>query len=484
MENKQKFKWWHIMVVTLSVLIGLCSIFIRSTNWDEMHYVDPGAQLALQGRMVSTAWVSNSPNELWASSNPGMPLLFAGWFKIFGFGLIQSRILFFLLHLSGVYVFFSWIRNKLNPSVWALVFGISGAFLLPSLAEPIIIFRLEVLAFLLFTLFLYYTWTEKQNTFLNWIAPILLGLLTVFYGFHFTAFFLLAAGVALLLKRDRITLLRGFALATGIIFGLIILWIVYKQLNMWDTLLAARTSHIGRQLSWCPIGWKKLTVTHDWPVLLSLAVIGFIGNFKLGKSKWLAWALAICAFLIIPYAISLVGLYYRSYIWMVSLPMILCFYYSEKSLKGWYLNFSIILISLSYMFYGLYSINMIQKLNTDRKQQNQLLGFVDERIPKGSSIVAPPLYFYYYLTGNGFKYYPRRGVGAGEHLGYKEDYFFPKNLRNQVKFIITETGFDYSEAETSFDFSDMGGEWEQIGNFPAQTAGYAHKGFKVFARKE
>jgi hypothetical protein len=481
--EKNKIKWWHMVIITCSIVVGLWLLFIRQTNWDEMHYVDPGAQLALQGRMVSNVWVSNSPNELWASSNPGMPLLFAGWFKIFGFGFIQSRTLFFLLHISGVYVFFSWIRNKFNPSAWALVLGISGAFFIPSLAEPIIIFRLEVLAFLLFTLFLYYTWTEKQNPFLNWIAPILLGLITVFFGFHFTAFFSLAACVALLLKRDRITLLRSFALAMGIMGGLVILWVVYRQLNMWDTLLAARTSHMGKQLSWCPIGWKKLVVTQDWALLLSLAIIGFIGNFKSGKSKWLAWALAISAFFIIPYIISSVGLYYRSYIWMVSLPMILCFYYSENSLKGWYLNFSIILISVSFMFYGIYSINMIKKLNTDRKQQNQLLDFINERIPKGSSIVAPPSYFYYYLTDNDFKYYPRRGVGSGEHLGYKEDYFFPKNLRHQVKFIITQTGVDYSE-EKAFDFSDMGGEWKQIGNFPAQTSGYHRSSFKVFTREE
>ena len=462
MENKNKLKWWHIAIITFAVLIGICYTAIKSPEWDEMLYVDPGAQLALQGRMVSTAWVSNSPNELWASSNPGMPLLFAGWFKIFGFGLIQSRILFFLLHLSGVYVFFSWIRNKFNPSPWALVLGISGAFLLPSLAEPIIIFRLEVLAFLLFTLFLYYTWTDKENTFLNWIAPILLGLLTVFFGFHFTAFFALAAGIAILLRRDKTTFLRAIALGTGIVFGLIILWAVYKQLNMWDTLLASRLSHIGKHLHWCPSGLKKLILLKDWWLFISLAVIGFLGNFKQGRSKWLPWVLGIVAFFSIPYVISSIGIYYRPYIWMVSLPMILCFYYNENLLKGWSRNLSVILILFSLINSGLFKIRYLAVLYQIDQYQNRVLAIVHDRFPTGTSIIGN-VHLYYYLTEHGFKFYPHRDSSEGDDLGHKQDYYFPQNLRDQVQCITIIS----KDIERYPKFLDREGWWVKLENLPS-----------------
>lgn len=476
MENK-KFKWWHVAVVISAVFVGLYGVLIRPVNWDEMHYVDPGAQLFLQGKMVSTVWVSNSPNELWASSNPGMPLLFAGWFKVFGFGFVQSRTLFFSLHLLGVWAFFAWIRNKFNPSPWALVLGVAGCFILPSLAEPITIFRLEVLSLLLFTLFLHYTWTEKENIFLNWVAPVFLGLLTILFGLHFTGFFLLAAAVAFLLKRDRVMFVKGIALVVGIIIGLLVLRETYKYLNVWDTFINARTSHHGRTLSWCPVGLKKLTVTFEWPLLLSVAVLGLIGSLK--KKKWVPWALAILGFFAIPFIISSIGLYYRSYIWMVSLPMILCFYSGEILLKGWARSLNTIIITISLTCFALHNFFLLKRMHNDTEQKNQVITLIEQRFSNGSSIVAPPQ-FYYNFTGSGFKYYPRAGASDGEWLGFNRDFFFPKNLRNEVKCIIIP------EKETSITsvISDMDGKWTPISNFPAPANSYKCTNFRVFIRAE
>jgi len=474
-----KFKWWHVVIIVLSVVLGLSSVFIRPTYWDEMHYVDPGAQLVLQGRMVSTVWVTNSPNELWASSNPGMPLLFAGWFKIFGFGLIQSRTLFFLLHISGIYLFFSWIRKQFNPSAWALVLGISGSFILPSLAESFYNLRLDVLSFLLFTFFLYYTWTKKENIFLNCFAPILFGFILILWGFHFVLFYSLASIVAFILTRNKVSLVKAITFFIGICLGIIILRLTYIHFNMWDTLIAARSSHLGKILPWCPIGWHKLTVLSDWPIFLSLTILGLLGNFKSGQSGWLPWILAISVFLFTPFIISSIGIYHRAYIWMVSLPMVLCFYYAENLLKSWYRVLGVIILCCSLIVFSLYSINSLMQLYRDAQQIKTTVDLVKERIPAGSSIVADQK-FYYYLTESGFKYYIHADSSAGAALGYKQDYFFPKNLRDQVKCIV----FSLSEGETCTQIlSDMGGEWILIGNFPAPAKGKLHQEISVYSKK-
>jgi len=476
MENK-KFKWWHLATIAISILIGLSYAGLKPAWWDEMLYVDPGVHLALEGRMFSTAWTTNSPHELWGSSNPGIPLLFASWFKVFGFGFIQSRILFFLIYLSGVYFFFSWIRNKFNSSPWALALGISGSLILPSLAEPINNLRLEVLAYPLFTLFLYYTWTDKENIFLNWIAPILLGFLTVLFGFHFTTFFVLAAGIAILLKRDKTTVLRAVALATGIVLGMIILWAVYKQLGMWDTFMASRLSHIGKQLRWCPTGFKKLTILKDWWVFIALAVIGFFGNFRQNRSQWLPWVLAIAAFFTIPYIISSIGIYYRAYIWMVSLPMILCFYYSENSLKGWYLNFSIILLSFSLIDSVQYKLRYSRALYKINQHQDRILKIVHEKFPEGTSVIANSN-FYYDLTSHRFTVYPHLDPDAGTIFGYKQDYFFPQNIRDQVKCIII-TSDEMKKYPTIFNIASG---WTLLGKFPGPSKEDAANEINIFVR--
>jgi len=109
--------------------------------------------------------------------------------------------------------------------------------------------------------------------------------LTVLFGFHFTLFYLLAAGIAILLKRDRVTSIRAISLIFGVALGVIILWQVYVRLDMWHTFITARGSHIGKQLPWCPIGWKKFTVVEDWSMLLLLSVVGLVANFRQSVTK-------------------------------------------------------------------------------------------------------------------------------------------------------------------------------------------------------
>ena len=133
------WRWWHLAIIVSTLLLASAQAFLVPSWCDEIAYVDPGAQLALTERMVSTAWLTNSPEALWGSSNPGMPLVFAGWFKLIGFGQAQARLLFCLLHFAGVLFLFRWIRDRLDPTPWALVFGLVASLLLPSLANAILI---------------------------------------------------------------------------------------------------------------------------------------------------------------------------------------------------------------------------------------------------------------------------------------------------------------------------------------------------------
>jgi hypothetical protein len=118
-------------------------------------------------------------------------------------------------------------------------------------------------------------------------------------------------------------------------------------------------------------------------------------------------------------------------------------------------------------------------MHNDTEQKNQVITLIEQRFSNGSSIVAPPQ-FYYNFTGSGFKYYPRAGASDGEWLGFNRDFFFPKNLRNEVKCIIIP------EKETSITsvISDMDGKWTPISNFHAPANSYKCTNFRVFIRAE
>jgi hypothetical protein len=131
MKNKKESKpwrWWHVMILIIVINLSFIYALFLPTWIDEAGYIDPGVQLILTGKMVSI----NSPESLWGASNPGMPLMFAGWFKLFGFGKIQARLLFCGLHFSGVFFLFRWIRNQFNPGPTTLLLGIISSLILPS----------------------------------------------------------------------------------------------------------------------------------------------------------------------------------------------------------------------------------------------------------------------------------------------------------------------------------------------------------------
>jgi len=478
--KKYDWRWWHYSCIALALLVSVTSAFMRPAWCDEVAYIDPGAQLALTGRMFSTAWVTNSPEALWGSSNPGMPLLFAGWFKLFGFGHMQARLLFCLLHLSGVLLIFYWIQRKWSPSPWALVLGIISSLLVPSLANAIFQCRLESIAFLLCAWFLYYALSNNAGFFAYWIAPPLLGLAIIFFGLHFAGFFCLAAVGVYIFTPSRRAFFQGLGLAFGMVVGLIFLWLVYNQIGIWDTFVAARACHYGRPLEWVPVGWKRFDVTVDLPVLAVLATIGLLSSsprMRLPHTRdWIPWASALTIFFLLPIFVSLLGVYYGNYSWMVALPIMLCFYVGAPKLTGWFkLAFTSILLT-GIIAAGIKSVKYLPEQARSEYNRRRVVEILKANLHDRAAVAAD-FQFYYILVEAGFRIYPRVRLDEGRCLGYEQENFLPQTSQRQIGCIV-------SKRSSSLQIlSGLGGAWRLLAEVPALSGNQSDDDYLIYLKK-
>lgn len=478
--TSQPWRWWHFACVLGALMLALSYAFLVPAWCDEVAYVDPGAQLALTGKMVSTAWVTNSPEALWGSSNPGMPLLFAGWFKLFGFGQVQARLLFCLLHLSGVFFLFRWIRYRFDPEPWPLVLGIVSSVLLSCLANAIFQARLESLAFLLCAWFLHYAHDDSRGLLRDCLAAIFLGLAIIFFGLHFAGFFALAAIGAFILKPGRRNFLLGVGLAFGLSVGMALLWFVFVRIGIWDTFVAARACHYGRVLEWAPVGWRQFVVTSDIPGLALLAGLGLYSAAWGSRGKparsWAPWAGALGVFFFIPLIFGLIGIYYGNYSWMVALPMMLCFYLAAPSLTGWRRKAFVSILSLGLIVMSLKLTKRLPEAVRETQRRQQVIMALRTISPKGAAVAADfPLY--YQLVGAGYRVYPRVRVDEGLCLGFEQERFLPKPARERISCVVTK------EATAAAVLSGLGGEWRMSAVIPTPTGGRAGEDYQIFVRK-
>jgi hypothetical protein len=474
------WRWWHWAIVASALLLASAQAFLLPSWCDEIAYVDPGAQLATIGRMVSTAWVTNSPEALWGSSNPGMPLIFAAWFKLIGFGQAQARLLFCLLHFAGVFFLFRWIRTRLDPTPWALVLGLAASLLLPSLANAIFWARLECLAFLFCAWFLYYAFDEAPGVFRCWVAPLMLGLAIVFFGFHFAGFFAMAAIAVFAVSPNRRTLSQGVGLTLGLVAGLAMLWYVYARIGVWEVFVAARACHYGRVLDWVPLGWERFSVTRDMPGLAVLAGIGLLSAAQASAWRptrvWSSWLWAFAAFCLIPLLINLVGIYYFSYSWMVALPVMLCFYLGAPSLEGRWRAAFVAILSFVILAAALKFTNRLPEMAKEAGRREQVTATLAAILPKGYSVAADfPLY--YQLVGAGYRVFPRVRADEGLCLGFEQENYLPKSVRAQIGCIVTK-----SEAAPPI-LSGLGGDWRMVAEIPALPGRRAEENYQIYFRK-
>jgi hypothetical protein len=480
--KKEKFitRYAQYGSVGVALIFSLYYAIINSPWCDEIAYVDPGAQLFLTGRMVSTAWITNSPEVLWGSSNPGMPLLFAGWFKLIGFGQLQARLLFCILHILGIYFLFQWIRQRYNPSGWSLSLGLVATLLLPSLANAIFQCRLESVAFLLSMLFISYTWSDRGGYLNDYLGPFILGILTIFFGLHFTGFFILVSGAVFLAMPSRRTFIHGTFLITGVLLGFSILYLVYTQLGIWDIFIAARTCHYNRYLDWVPIGWNRFNVTFDLPILALLSVIGLISalhqRHELSPRAWLPWITALTAFVFIPLSIGFIGIYYGNYSWMVALPMIICFYQGAPTLKAQAKKVFISIILISLVIAVIKTAKRIHTAHIDNKIKVKVTEALTKKLNKNDSVAAD-FSLYYNLVEAGFKIYPRTSIEDGLQLGFTREKFLPEMISQHINCIVSK------RKKSPPVLSTLGGDWYLFSEIPFTANGKSDEDYQIFFRK-
>lgn len=466
--------------VAVAFIFSLHYALIHAPWCDEIAYVDPGAQLYFTGKMTSTAWVTNSPEVLWGSSNPGMPLLFAVWFKLIGFGQLQARLLFCLLHFVGVFLFFRWIRTHYTPSGWALTLGIVSTLLLPSLSNAIFQCRLESLAFLLFVLFVSYVWSNTRGYLNDFVAPLGLGLLTIFFGLHFAGFFVLAACAVFIGQSSRHTFIQGVGLLSGIIIGLLTLYCVYSKLGLWEIFIAARACHYGRYLEWVPIGWNRFNLTFDLPVLAFLAILGFISALfctrEIGPRAWLPWILALAIFIFTPLLIGLIGIYYGNYSWMVALPMMICFYKGAPFLKGWFKKIFIGILLVCLVVSGVKISKLTRKAVINQRVHKKVAEILVKNLNKNDAVAADfPLY--YELVEAGFGVYPRTNVQLGLQLGFEKEKFLPAKTCEKIICIVTQKN---KSADVQ---AVLGGDWRLLTEVPFLANGKSDQDYQIYLRR-
>ncbi len=474
------WRWWHSAIIVSALLLASAQAFLVPAWCDEIAYVDPGAQLALTGRMVSTAWLTNSPEALWGSSNPGMPLVFAGWFKLIGFGQAQARLLFCLQHFAGVLFLFRWIRDRLDPTPWALVFGLVASLLLPSLANAIFQARLECLAFLFCAWFLHYAFDEAPGVFRVWFAPPMLGLAIVFFGLHFAGFFALAAIAVFAASPGRRTFSQGAGLALGLVAGLAILWYAYVRIGVWEVFVAARACHYGRVLDWVPLGWRRYSVTSDMPWLAVLTGIGLLSVAQASAWRptraWSSWLLAFAAFCLIPLLISFVGIYYGNYSWMVALPVMLCFYLGAPSLQGRWRTAFVAILSLGIFAVAFKFTKRLPDMAKEAGRREQVTSTVAAMLPKGH-LVAADFPLYYQLVGAGYRVFPRVRADEGLCLGFEQEYYLPKSVRGQIGCVVAK------KESAAPVLSGLGGEWRMVTEIPALPGRRSEENYQIYVRK-
>jgi len=480
----------HYAIILIPVVLLLARAFFEPAWDDEVFFVDPAAKLAFTGQMTSTCSYTNSSTELWGSSNPGMPLMFAGWFKLFGFGKVQAKLLFCLLNFTGIWLFFRWVIRRLSPNPWAVVIGVNCSLVLPSLNVTIINPRLEVLAFIMCAWFLRYSWDERKDIFHEWMAAPILGIVIIFFGLHFAPFFVLASAVTFFIAPGWRTFSLGLGLTFGLLLGLFLLRAAYAHYGIWDVFVAVRSAHLNRLIPWAFVGSEKFFSKPDLIVSAALSLIAllsilFTEEIKKGSRTWVIWVITLAAFFVIPEFIDYVGFYYKRYIWMVGIPVMLCFFLGMPHLKPIIRRVFVSVIILGLSFYMYKSVTFL-KFNIHQSSKNQeTLGILQKLVPPGSTIVADKR-LYYEFVEKGFIFYPipiySRSEGRlknWDFLGFKKELSFPPQVSKNVAAIVITGG----ESENQGWAEAVGGDWKEAARIKSSSKYGSENDILIFTSK-
>jgi 4-amino-4-deoxy-L-arabinose transferase-like glycosyltransferase len=202
-----------LAVLAAAALLRLWDIQIKpGFDWDEPVYTAVGANVALHG-LVQVKNDITTPTEPYLYHPPFYFLLLGGWFKLFGIGIGQARILAALLSLAGLAILYRFLREEIGD--WALlVIGLVATDGWMVFSNRISWLESSMMPLGMLGLWAYSRAVRGNAVRLYLLAGLLLGCTAAFK--HVGVYFVLAAALeALLLRRFH----RGIAVAAAAVWA-------------------------------------------------------------------------------------------------------------------------------------------------------------------------------------------------------------------------------------------------------------------------
>ena len=426
---------------------------------DEVFYADPGIGLALGEGFRSSDWSIWGQPETWGLSNPGIGLMLAIWCKLFGVTAWSVHLFFATCYASGWWLLSGWIRR------WAGLPEGSRAFLMAyGLASHAMSgnamhhARPDALWPLLLWLFLAASFGEGTGP-ERASRLFALGLLSVFFGLHFCAFFALGAIAVWLWRRDSESFILGLWQALGTVVGLVALWAAFSGLGAWDDFIAHRSASARS-----PLEVNHWLVSPDLyvvtPLMLTLAFVGKgPGNDRLGR--WMPLLLIAS----VPLVMHFVGRYQAPYVWMAVAPAMLCALHMTRPNESRFTLLAgacacLIVLGLAARARDLF------KSASDCATRARAVSCLRESAEKkaGPVLVSVPLY------------YDVRGAGYGVSVPFDHRVPPRAGLDRQVRWALL------SEVDVPLVIPQLSGRWEEVRRAPASSMSPAHGGFVLLRR--
>lgn len=462
-----------VLAAVAATGLALTTMLLRPAWVDEASYVDPGANLALGNGFVSSAWVGSPPHAVWGASNPGVPLLCAAWFNLLGFGLFQGRVLFFLVQVAGAILLVRWVARRYAIGEIGWLIAYLCCLFLPSLTGlSIYSVRPDAFALLLCAWFLSYSFPAASRPAAPLISPLLLGVATIAIGLHFSGYFALAAAAVFLARRDRVSFLAGVSLAAGLAIGLALLRLGYGSVGAWGAFVQARAAHYGRALPWVPPGLGKFWVSADL-VIVAAACLALLVWEIVRARNWRsplgrACTAGLAIFVLVPLAISTVGIYYSAYAWMVGVPLLLTVLPACMDRPWRDGKWVIVLVCVIVATCATWRARKIRSGWFGHAQRAEVATTLAELAAPGDA-VAGSFDLFYELRGSGREVFFRVAADEGRSFGFAQSVYLPADDRARIRWIAAA---DYAAAGMQ---RGLGGEWEVVRRFACPpNATYGH----------
>lgn len=340
----------------LASLIALSFVYIALffyqifPPWiDEVMFIDPAVNFAQSKGFVSSAWPYQNSREFFLGNAPLYSFITGLWFKVFGFGLIESRVLNYLfISLAVIVIWYtlyrsSWVEQPVHRLLAVLVM-LAGNGLFHSYYSA----RYDGIGILIAAIcyFAMYSDINKPKRALI----ILMGILIPFAGFHLVVVCGILGIISVYIYRSMdarlVTLAIGVVIGLGLLFGLA----AYNGLLEKFILITFGSQHtVSGQLG-------KAVMTGDFTQVLNkllnilnvfttdksflLILLGLLSGLifvKNNEKKYFPRSeieTRIGMLIIMPLCLFIIGKFPHYYSWIVFIPAVLfILQWLERSIK-------------------------------------------------------------------------------------------------------------------------------------------------------